>query len=149
MGSPKIFNFWGEEKWRQAKLAREFLLASPFRRGTVATMTTMACQVSMRMMIMISNASNQHAVSSLFSFLGFLPNFKGYNLGCRRARKGFATVNRTNLRSQNATLSIEVSLKSQIVTSSHGDVAIFLMPLRKTELLCHSLPSSTLTRCYF
>ena len=36
--------------------------------GTVATMTTMACQVSMRMMIMISNASNQHAVSSLFLF---------------------------------------------------------------------------------
>ena len=64
----KIFNFWGEEKWRQAKLAREFLFASPFRRGTVATMTTMACQVSMRMMIMISNASNQHAVSSLFLF---------------------------------------------------------------------------------
>lgn len=31
-----------------------------------------------------------------------------------------ADVNRTNLRSQNATLSIEVSLKSQIVTSSHG-----------------------------
>ena len=36
--------------------------------GIVATMTTMVCQVSMRMMIMISNASNQHAVSSLFPF---------------------------------------------------------------------------------
>ena len=32
LGSPKISNFWGEEKWRQAKLAREFHLASPFRR---------------------------------------------------------------------------------------------------------------------
>ena len=62
---------------------------------------------------------------------------------------GMADVYRTNLRSQNATLSIEVSLKSQIVTSSHGDVAIFLMPLRKTELLCHSLPRSTLTWCCF
>ena len=36
--------------------------------GTLAIMTMMACQVSMRMMIMISNASNQHAVSSLFLF---------------------------------------------------------------------------------
>ena len=32
LGAPKIFNFRGEEKWRQAKLAREFHLASPFRR---------------------------------------------------------------------------------------------------------------------
>ena len=55
MGPPKIFNFWGEEKWRQAKLAREFLLASPFRRGTVATMTTTACRDLIRMRIMISN----------------------------------------------------------------------------------------------
>ena len=47
-------------------------------------------------------------------------------------------VELTNLKSQIATLSIEVSLKSQIVTSSHGDVSIFLIPLRKTELLCHS-----------
>ncbi len=54
-GVPKIFNFWGEEKWRQAKLAREFLLASPFRRGTVATMTTTACRDLIRMRIMISN----------------------------------------------------------------------------------------------
>ena len=57
MGSPKIFNFWGEEKWRQTKLAREFLLASPFRRGIVATTTTMACLVLIRMRIMIFNAS--------------------------------------------------------------------------------------------
>jgi hypothetical protein len=69
MGPPKIFNFWGEEKWRQAKLAREFLLASPFRRGTVATMTMTACQALIRMMIMISNASNhRYAVFSLFLF---------------------------------------------------------------------------------
>ena len=32
LGSPKISNFWGEEKWRQAKLVCEFHLASPFRR---------------------------------------------------------------------------------------------------------------------
>jgi Na+-transporting NADH:ubiquinone oxidoreductase subunit NqrF len=32
-GPPKIFNFWGEEEVRQAKLACEFLLASHFRRG--------------------------------------------------------------------------------------------------------------------
>ena len=57
MGSPKIFNFWGEEKWRQAKLACEFLLASPFRRGTLATTTTMACLVGIRMRITISNTN--------------------------------------------------------------------------------------------
>jgi hypothetical protein len=73
-----IVFFMGDEKWRQVKLAREFLLASPFRRGTVATMTTMACQVSMRMMIMISNASNhRHAVCSIFLFYDFSPIFKG------------------------------------------------------------------------
>ena len=33
LGSPKIFNFWGEEEVRQAKLVCEFLLASHFRRG--------------------------------------------------------------------------------------------------------------------
>ena len=65
-------------------------------------------------------------------------------------RSQIATLNKgTNLRSQIATSSQEVSLKSQIVTSSHVCVAIFLMPLRKTELLCHSLPRSTLTRCCF
>ena len=31
-GPRKSVDFWGEEKWRQAKLAREFHLASPFRR---------------------------------------------------------------------------------------------------------------------
>ena len=31
-GPRKSLDFWGEEKWRQAKLAREFHLASPFRR---------------------------------------------------------------------------------------------------------------------
>ena len=57
MGSPKIFNFWGEEKWRQAKLAREFFLASPFRRGIVATTTTMLCRDLIRMKTMIFNAN--------------------------------------------------------------------------------------------
>ena len=33
IGVPEnLLIFWGEEKWRQAKLAREFHLASPFRR---------------------------------------------------------------------------------------------------------------------
>ena len=31
-GPRKSADFWGEEKWRQAKLAYEFHLASPFRR---------------------------------------------------------------------------------------------------------------------
>ena len=74
-GDPKIFKFWGEEKWRQAKLAREFLLASPFRRGIVATMTTTACLVSMRMMIMISNASNQRTQFLIFFFSRISPQF--------------------------------------------------------------------------
>ena len=56
-----------------------------------------------------------------FLFLGISPPFfKGHNLGCVEPENGMADVNQTNLRSQNATLSIEVSLKSQIVTSSHG-----------------------------
>ena len=75
MGSPKIFNFGGEEKWRQVKLACEFLLASPFRRGIVASMTMTACQVSMRMMIMISNASNQRTQFLLFFFSRISPQF--------------------------------------------------------------------------
>ena len=29
MGSPKIFNFWGEEKWRQAKLAMRVSSCKP------------------------------------------------------------------------------------------------------------------------
>jgi hypothetical protein len=72
---PKIFNFWGEEKWRQAKLAREFLLASPFRRGIVAIMTMMACQVSMRMMIMIFNAFNQRTQFLISFFSRISPKF--------------------------------------------------------------------------
>ena len=63
----------------------EFLLASPFRRGIVATMTMTACQALIRMMIMISNASNRrYAVFSLFLFKESLPqNFKVRSLRSR------------------------------------------------------------------
>ena len=30
LGSPKISNFWGEEKWRQAKLVASFILQAHF-----------------------------------------------------------------------------------------------------------------------
>ena len=36
LGSPKISNFWGEEKWRQAKLVCEFHLEAHFDEGAVA-----------------------------------------------------------------------------------------------------------------
>ena len=51
---PRKFLIFGERR-NGGKLnsRREFLLASPFRRGTVATTTAMVCQDLIRMRIMI------------------------------------------------------------------------------------------------
>ena len=44
LGSPKIFNFWGEEKWRQTKLACEFILQAHFDEAPVAITCVAPCK---------------------------------------------------------------------------------------------------------